>query len=151
MTKLRHGGVRFTGLRLGRLTGAIAGTAVAIVSIFMVVGGVVIMNIMLAVVTERTHEIGIRKSWARGGRDILQSVPGGIVDAGGVGGFIGVVLRLDRGGHGAQPHAGAHGGAGHRGRYRRDAVGRWWACSSESIRRGAPRKLDPIEALRAEK
>ena len=45
-----------------QLTGAIAATAVAIVSVFMVVGGVVIMNIMLAVVTERTHEIGIRKS-----------------------------------------------------------------------------------------
>ena len=45
-----------------KLTGAIAATAIAVVSVFMVVGGVVIMNIMLAVVTERTHEIGIRKS-----------------------------------------------------------------------------------------
>ena len=34
-----------------RMTGAIAATAVAIVSVFLVVGGVVIMNIMLAVVT----------------------------------------------------------------------------------------------------
>src|SRR5260370_12679478 len=45
-----------------QLTGAIAAVAVAVVSVFMVVGGVVIMNIMLAVVSERTHEIGIRKS-----------------------------------------------------------------------------------------
>ena len=37
-----------------QLTGAIAATAVGVVSVFMVVGGVVIMNIMLAVVTERT-------------------------------------------------------------------------------------------------
>jgi putative ABC transport system permease protein len=53
------------------LTGAIAATAVAVVSVFMVVGGVVIMNIMLAVVTERTHEIGIRKSVGARRSDIL--------------------------------------------------------------------------------
>ena len=64
-----------------KLTGAIAVTAVAIVSVFMVVGGVVIMNIMLAVVTERTHEIGIRKSVGARRRDISEPVPGGIVDA----------------------------------------------------------------------
>lgn len=55
-----------------RLTGAIAATAVAIVSVFMVVGGVVIMNIMLAVVTERTMEIGIRKSLGARRADILR-------------------------------------------------------------------------------
>ncbi len=55
-----------------RLTGAIAATAVAVVSVFMVVGGVVIMNIMLAVVSERTVEIGIRKSLGARRTDILQ-------------------------------------------------------------------------------
>jgi len=54
-----------------QLTGAIAATAVGVVSVFMVVGGVVIMNIMLAVVTERTHEIGIRKSVGARRSDIL--------------------------------------------------------------------------------
>ena len=54
-----------------QLTAAISATAVGIVSVFLIVGGVVIMNIMLAVVTERTHEIGIRKSVGARNRDIL--------------------------------------------------------------------------------
>jgi len=44
------------------LTGTIFAVTIAVVAVFMVVGGIVIMNIMLASVTERTHEIGIRKS-----------------------------------------------------------------------------------------
>src|ERR1035437_4869191 len=75
-----------------QLTGAIAATAVAVVSVFMVVGGVVVMNIMLAVVTERTHEIGIRKSVGARRRDILNQflVESSVLSASG--GVIGVII-----------------------------------------------------------
>jgi putative ABC transport system permease protein len=75
-----------------KLTGAIAATAVAVVSVFMIVGGVVIMNIMLAVVTERTHEIGIRKSVGARRTDILQQflVESSMLSASG--GIIGVLV-----------------------------------------------------------
>lgn len=75
-----------------KLTGAIAATAVAVVSVFMVVGGVVIMNIMLAVVSERTVEIGIRKSLGARRRDILQQflVESSVLSA--CGGLIGVAI-----------------------------------------------------------
>ncbi len=75
-----------------QLTGAIAATAVAVVSVFMIVGGVVIMNIMLAVVTERTHEIGIRKSMGARRRDILQQFLVESSMLAGAGGLIGTLV-----------------------------------------------------------
>jgi putative ABC transport system permease protein len=75
-----------------RLTAAIAGMAVGIVSVFMVVGGIVIMNIMLAVVTERTREIGIRKSLGARRRDILNQYLVESAVLAGTGGLIGVGL-----------------------------------------------------------
>ncbi len=73
------------------LTGAIAGMAFGVVSVFLVVGGIVIMNIMLAVVTERTHEIGIRKAVGARRQDILNQflVESAVLAA--IGGLIGVV------------------------------------------------------------
>jgi putative ABC transport system permease protein len=77
-----------------RLLGSIFAVTIGIVSVFMLVGGIVIMNIMLASVTERTHEIGIRKSLgARRGDILAQFVMESIVMSG-VGGAIGVVLAF---------------------------------------------------------
>jgi putative ABC transport system permease protein len=75
-----------------QLTGKIFGATIGIVAVFMVVGGIVIMNIMLASVTERTHEIGIRKSLGARRRDILtQFVVESAVMAS-VGGLIGILI-----------------------------------------------------------
>jgi putative ABC transport system permease protein len=75
-----------------KLTGAIAATAIGIVSVFLIVGGIVIMNIMLAVVTERTHEIGIRKSLGARRQDILNQflVESAMLAA--TGGLTGVII-----------------------------------------------------------
>jgi putative ABC transport system permease protein len=75
-----------------QLTGNLFGVAVALTAVFLVVGGIVIMNIMLASVTERTREIGIRRSLgARRKHIMLQFMTESAVLAA-TGGIIGILL-----------------------------------------------------------
>jgi putative ABC transport system permease protein len=76
------------------LTGNLAKSSIAIVSVFLVIGAIVIMNIMLASVTERTREIGVRKSVGATRRDVLLQfvIEACVMSA--VGGGIGVVVAL---------------------------------------------------------
>ena len=75
-----------------QLTGVIAMAMVGVVSVFLIIGGVVIMNVMLATVTERTREIGIRKALGASRRDILLQffVEACVMSA--MGGAIGVLI-----------------------------------------------------------
>ncbi len=66
----------------------------AIAGISLLVGGIGIMNIMLASVTERTREIGIRRALGAKRRDIIMQFLIEAVILSGVGGLIGVVLGI---------------------------------------------------------
>lgn len=74
------------------ITGVIAAVMVGVSSVFLVVGGIVIMNIMLAAVTERTREIGIRKALGARRADILRQflVESSVLAI--VGGLLGILI-----------------------------------------------------------
>ncbi|HEY5884553.1 MAG TPA: ABC transporter permease [Pyrinomonadaceae bacterium] len=80
-----------TGFR-DRLLGPTYLVAVAVPAIALIVGAIVIMNIMLVSVTERTKEIGVRKSLGARRADILKQFLVEALTLAAIGGAIGVIL-----------------------------------------------------------
>lgn len=76
------------------LTGQITLILVGIAGISLLVGGIGIMNIMLVSVTERTREIGIRKSLGARRFDIMSQFVVEAATTSAVGGVVGILLGI---------------------------------------------------------
>jgi len=75
-----------------QLTAGVFAVLIGVVSLSLVVGGIVIMNIMLMVVSERTREIGLRKSLGARRRDILWQILTESITLSTFGGMVGTTL-----------------------------------------------------------
>jgi putative ABC transport system permease protein len=73
-------------------TTGIFAVLVGVVALSLVVGGIVIMNIMLMVVSERTREIGLRKAVGAKRQDIMSQVLTESITLSTVGGVLGILL-----------------------------------------------------------
>jgi putative ABC transport system permease protein len=130
-------------------TNGIFAVLVGVVALSLVVGGIVIMNIMLMVVTERTREIGLRKALGAKRRDIMSQVLTESVTLSTFGGW-----SASRSGSWRARRSPVLAAAGEA----RSLVGASWAsasppasdCSSARTRAARAARLDPIEALRRE-
>src|SRR6185295_3686615 len=78
--------------QIDQFTGSIATVIVPITLITLIVGGIVVMNIMLVSVTERTCEVGLRKAVGATKKQILMQflIESGILCA--LGGIIGLLI-----------------------------------------------------------
>ena len=74
------------------MTNGIFAVLVGVVALSLVVGGIVIMNIMLMVVSERTREIGLRKALGARRADIMSQVLTESVTLSTLGGVVGITL-----------------------------------------------------------
>jgi putative ABC transport system permease protein len=73
-----------------RLTRVLFAVVPAVVAIGVLVGGIVIMNVMLMTVTERTHEIGVRKAVGASAADVRRQFLAEAVVLASAGGILGV-------------------------------------------------------------
>lgn len=82
------------GGQIDQFTGAIAGVVIPITMIILVVGGIVVMNIMLVSVTERTFEVGLRKAIGATRQQILLQflIESALLCV--IGGIIGLILAI---------------------------------------------------------
>ena len=79
---------------INEITGTMTTALVFIAGISLLVGGIGIMNIMLVSVTERTREIGIRKSLGARRFDILSQFVVEAATSSAIGGVLGIIIGI---------------------------------------------------------
>ncbi len=80
-----------------KLTGVFFLVMIVLSAVALLVGGIGVMAVMMISVTERTHEIGLRKAVGATRRDIMQQFLVEAATLTGVGGLIGIIVGLGLG------------------------------------------------------